>query len=126
MTLIANQSTQTVDYSKTDNLTGFLNHVLNTSTSNSAYQTFVNVANLGQIKLNDATGEITIPANTLNVVNAYNDKSQALRNAAPQPYGTQIKFNIGNYFSRFTDTEKGRLPFADETVINKNFSTDSV
>lgn len=115
-----------INYNTYDNLVGFLNHVLNTSTSNAAYQTWVDINDIGKIKISDATGNITIPPGTLLINNVYKDPTSAVRSLVPKVYNTEISFNLSSFFSRFSPTQKGRLPFADNELINKNFSSESV
>lgn len=116
-----------VNYNSFDNLTGFLNHVLTTSTSNSGYQTYVDIiSDLNKILVNDTTGEITIPANTLLISNSYDDPKAAVRTLTAKPYDKEIKFTLSNYFSRFGADKLAQFPFDALNQINLRFKTQSV
>ncbi|UUD38022.1 hypothetical protein [Mycoplasmoides fastidiosum] len=118
--------TNQVNYQGYDNLTGFLNHVLNTSTSNTSYQTNVDVNNFSGIQINNSTGEIKIAANTLVVHNVYENKDKAERLATPKFYDQEISFFLSNYFFRIDEATKTKLPYADNADVNRGFGNESV
>ncbi|MDQ0514377.1 hypothetical protein J2Z62_000815 [Mycoplasmoides fastidiosum] len=120
--LLVNQQ----DYHGYDSLTGFLNHVLNTSTSNTSYQTHVDVNNFSNITINNSTGEVKIAANTLFVNNVYEDATKAERRQTPYFYDQEISFFLSNYFFRISDEIKAKLPYADNADVNRTFANESV
>ncbi|MDQ0513563.1 hypothetical protein J2Z62_000001 [Mycoplasmoides fastidiosum] len=122
----ASQLISQVNYQKYDTLTGFLNHVLTTSTSNTSYQTHVDINNFSGIEINNSTGEVKIAANTLVIHNVYNDMTKAERSLTPQPYAQEISFFLSNYFFRIDAKTKEQLPFADNEAVNRTFANESV
>ncbi|MDQ0514382.1 hypothetical protein J2Z62_000820 [Mycoplasmoides fastidiosum] len=122
----SSQLVSQVDYQKYDTLTGFLNHILTTSTSNTSYQTHVDINNFSGIEINNSTGEVKIGANTLIIHNIYNDSTKAERTLTPQIYGQEISFFLSNYFFRIDDALKAKLPFADKVAVNRTFANESV
>ncbi|MDQ0514375.1 hypothetical protein J2Z62_000813 [Mycoplasmoides fastidiosum] len=120
--LLVNQQ----DYHGYDSLTGFLNHVLNTSTSNTSYQTHVDLTNFSNITINNSTGEVKIAANTLFVNNVYEDATKAERRQTPYFYNQEISFFLSNYFFRIDEALRTKLPFADNVDVNRTFGNESV
>ncbi|MDQ0514134.1 hypothetical protein J2Z62_000572 [Mycoplasmoides fastidiosum] len=115
-----------LDYQGYDSLTGFLNHVLNTSTSNTSYQTHVDLNNFSGIEINNSTGEVKIAANTLFVNNVYKNDQKAERNPTPEFYDKPISFFLSNYFFRIDESIKKKLPYADNEDVNRTFANESV
>ncbi|MDQ0514383.1 hypothetical protein J2Z62_000821 [Mycoplasmoides fastidiosum] len=122
----ASQLISQVDYQKYDTLTGFLNHILTTSTSNTSYQTYVDINNFSGIEINNSTGEVKIGPNTLIIHNIYKNSTKAERTLIPQVHDQAISFFLSNYFFRIDAATKQQLPFADKAVINRTFANESV
>ncbi|MDQ0513565.1 hypothetical protein J2Z62_000003 [Mycoplasmoides fastidiosum] len=122
------QSSTNLDYTAYDNLTGFLNHVLTTSTSNPSYGTTVDINNLGGISVNNSTGEVVISANTLLINNSYTNNDRAERNLVVQPYQQEIRFFLDNYFNRISGLvhTEVKLPFTQNALVNRSFGNESV
>ncbi|MDQ0514386.1 hypothetical protein J2Z62_000824 [Mycoplasmoides fastidiosum] len=102
----ASQLISQVDYQKYDTLTGFLNHILTASTSNTSYQTHVDINNFSGIEINNSTGEVKIGANTLIIHNIYSNATKAERTLIPQVHNQPISFFLSNYFFRIDETTK--------------------
>ncbi|WP_391591839.1 hypothetical protein MCAV_08160 [[Mycoplasma] cavipharyngis] len=119
-------NTTNINYNDFSSLAGFLNHVLFASTAKPIYNTTVDLFNFSNIIINDATGSITIPANTLFVTNYFNSNDRAEIANANQWFSDPITFFLSNYFDRFEPKEKNIIPLEDTTVINNNLHNQNV